>query len=153
MVLLNFEYVNIQECKDKIGTWTYNSFSVTSFRSFQNCESFFVIAVSSATTSTLVANAILYAYLYPLCTVGPRRRQRRGCSSWQMKRLLCKFEVFALRGKLPNGVMRPYYLACPWYMAHVLCITLGRSKFSAEYTFNLYITQSREINFQIFTLR
>ena len=41
MVLLNFEYVNIQVCKDKIGIWTYNSFSDTYFRSFQNYESFF----------------------------------------------------------------------------------------------------------------
>ena len=43
-----------------------------------------LIAVSSATTSTLVADANGALYLDHICKVGLRRRQRRGCSSWQM---------------------------------------------------------------------
>ena len=82
MVLLNFEYVNIQVCKDKVGIWTYNSFSVTSLRSFQK----------------------LWVIFY-----------------------LFKYEVFALKGKLPNRVMRPYNLACPWSMAHVSRFGVSRS--------------------------
>ena len=45
------------------------------------------IAVSSTTTSSLLADANKTPYLYPPCTAGPRRRQPRGCPSWQMKRL------------------------------------------------------------------
>ena len=52
-----------------------------------NFTSYELIAVSSATTSTLVVDADEIPQYIEGINKGSRRRRRRGCSSWQMKRL------------------------------------------------------------------
>ena len=44
------------------------------------------------TSNMIVAGANETLYSYPLCIVGLCRRQRRGCSSWQLKRLYENWE-------------------------------------------------------------
>ena len=62
-------------------------FKILKTQKIQVSKNFMLIAVSSATTSTLVVDADEIAQYIDGINKGSRRRRRRGCSSWQMKRL------------------------------------------------------------------